>query len=291
MANPTTTTKEFSSISASARYLLLAKGYTSIPYARRVAELLEYPTPYVPDFDNRNMTLAAAAFHFESRYLCIDQLLNELPVRNILELSSGYSFRGLDFVRREGIHYIDTDLPEIIDTKKRIVSILKEEGAEVKGKLELLPLDALDEQHFRQVVARFPEGELAIVNEGLLTYLEPEDQERFCSTIHDILIERGGWWITGDVYLKNKQPKLQFRYPDEMKKFYQEHDTERNSFVSFEEAKQFFRRMSFVLEKEAAVKRSDVSALKYFMKSVSFWQLLRFVRVGKLQATWRLRAV
>jgi hypothetical protein len=291
MTNPTIVSRDFSSFSASARFLLLAKGYTNIPFARRVAELLEYPKPYVPDFQKKNMTLAAAAFHFESRYLSVDQLLKDLPVKNILELSSGYSFRSLDFARREGVHYIDTDLPEIISTKRKFAATLEEEGAGVKGTLELLPLNVLDEESFREIAGHFPQGELAVVNEGLLTYLHKEEQEKVCSTIHGVLRERGGWWITGDIYLRNKQPKLQFQYPDEMKKFYERHDTESNSFVSFEEAARFFRGMGFVLDREASVKRSEVSALKYFMRSVTLWQLLRFMRVGTLQATWRLKAV
>jgi hypothetical protein len=42
--------RDFSSISPSARWLLLAKGYTNIPFARETAELLEYPNKYIPDF-------------------------------------------------------------------------------------------------------------------------------------------------------------------------------------------------------------------------------------------------
>lgn len=42
--------RDFSSISPSAKWLLLWKGYTNIPFAREVAELLEYPNKYIPDF-------------------------------------------------------------------------------------------------------------------------------------------------------------------------------------------------------------------------------------------------
>jgi hypothetical protein len=35
--------RDFSSVSPSAKWLLLMKGHTNIPYARETAELLEYP--------------------------------------------------------------------------------------------------------------------------------------------------------------------------------------------------------------------------------------------------------
>jgi hypothetical protein len=48
--------RDFSTISPSARWLLLLKGCTNIPFAREVAELLEYPNKYIPDFKKRDYT-------------------------------------------------------------------------------------------------------------------------------------------------------------------------------------------------------------------------------------------
>ncbi len=284
-------TRDFSSISPSARWLLLLKGYTSIPFAREAAEQLEYPEKYIPDFNRRDFTLWAGAYHFESRYRSIDQLLKDLPVHNILELSSGYSFRSLDYSMRKGVHYIDTDLPDVITTKKRLVDNLTKEGFNAKGKLELLPLNALDQQGFNKIIGKFDPGEVAIVNEGLLTYLDKEEQKKLLSIIHDILIERGGCWITADIYLKNKQPRLGFTYDDEKKDFYKQHDTESNSFESFKEAELFFRDMGFVIDKEARIKASDMSSLKYLVKSLTLRQFFRLLGARKIQATWRLKAV
>jgi O-methyltransferase involved in polyketide biosynthesis len=267
------------------------KGYTNIPFAREAAELLEYPNKYIPDFKKRDFTLWAGAFHFESRYWSIDQLLKDLPIKNVLELSSGYSFRSLEYAMQKGAHYIDTDLPEVIAAKKEFVNSLTKDGFSANGKLELLPLNALDENSFHKIMGHFPQGEVAIVNEGLLTYLDKQEQKKLCSIVHDILIERGGYWITADIYLKNKQPKLGFQYNDEIKEFYKQHDTESNSFESFKEAEMFFRDMDFVIDKEAKIKHSEMSSLKYLIKSLTLRQLLRLRGAGKIQATWRLKAV
>jgi hypothetical protein len=283
--------RDFSSISPSARYLLLLKGYTNIPFAREAAELLEYPNKYIPDFKKRDFTLWAGAFHFESRYWSIDQLLKDLPIKNILELSSGYSFRSLEYALQKGVHFIDTDLPDVIATKKGFVNNLAKGGFNTTGNLELLPLNALDENSFHDIIGHFPQGEVVIVNEGLLTYLDKQEQKKLCSIIHNVLKERGGYWITADIYLKNKQPKLGFTYNDEIKDFYNQHDTESNSFESFKEAEIFFNNLGFVIDKEAKIKYSEMSSFKYLIRSLTLRQLLRLRGAGKIQATWRLKAV
>src|SRR5271157_640241 len=106
-------TRNFNSISPSAKSLLLMKGHTNIPFARQTAELLEYPDKFNPDYDKKDMTFWARTLHFETRYRSIDQLLADLPNKNILELSSGFSFRGLQTIRQKGFYYIDTDLPDV----------------------------------------------------------------------------------------------------------------------------------------------------------------------------------
>ena len=116
------TARNFNTISPSAKSLLLMKGHTNIPYARQAAELIMLPEKYLPDFNKKDLTFWARVVHFESRYWSINQLLTELPIKNILELSSGYSFRGLDKIRQDGFNYIDTDLPELIGVKKRSVN-------------------------------------------------------------------------------------------------------------------------------------------------------------------------
>lgn len=108
----TSSERNYNTISPSGKWVLLMKGHTKIPYARQTAELLKYPEKFVPDFEKNDIVFWIRTSHFESRYLSIDQLLEDIPAHNIMELSSGFSFRGLDFTRRENVHYIDTDLPD-----------------------------------------------------------------------------------------------------------------------------------------------------------------------------------
>jgi O-methyltransferase involved in polyketide biosynthesis len=283
--------RDFSSISPSAKWLLLLKGYTNIPFAREVAELLEYPNKYIPDFKKSDYTFWASTIGLENRYWSIDQLLNDLTIKNILEISSGYSFRSLDYTQRKEVHYIDTDLPDVIATKKEFINSLKKNELNSKGKLELLSLNALEKNNFHEIIGHFPQGEVAIVNEGLLTYLDKQEKSELCSIIHDILMERGGYWITADIGLKNKDQKLGLKFNDKIIKFNNQHDTEGKSFESFEEAEIFFKDMGFVKDKEAKVKFSEMSSYKYLVKSMTLRHLFKLKSAGRIQATWRLKAV
>jgi len=281
--------RNFNSISPSAKSLLFMKGHTTIPYAQKTAELMAQPGQFQPDFKNRDTTFWARTLHFESRYLSLDQLLEGLSATNIIELSSGFSFRGLDRVKNHAIHYIDTDLPEVIAVKQPLMELLKKEEPDVKGELELLPLNVLDEDEFQKIVNRLPKGEVTILNEGLLMYFDQAEKEKLCNIIHKLLRERGGCWITADIYLKNEKGNLKLKLDSKTEEFFRQHRMEENKFESFEEAESFFNRMGFVIDKEAVVNHSQLSSLKYFMKYTGFFQLLRFRKAGKIQKSWRLK--
>jgi len=280
--------RNYNTISPSAKSLLLMKGHTNIPFARQTAELIVHPDKFNPDFNNKNMSFWARVLYFENRYWTIDQLLADLTIKNILELSSGFSFRGLETIKKKGFYYIDTDLPDVIAIKKHIMTFLSKNSLNTEGKLEILPLNALDQRQFHEIVTHFPDGEIAIVNEGLLMYLDTIEKEKLCAIIHKILKERGGYWITADIYLKKQIDKLDLNIDSKTQRFFEQHQIENNKFDSFEDAKIFFKRMGFRIDKEADIKNSKLSSLKYFMKSTTIKQLIRIRRAGKMQATWLL---
>ncbi len=280
--------RNFNTISPSAKSLLLMKGYTNIPFARQAAELM-HPGKFNPDFSGKDINFWARVVHFEKRYWSIDQLLSDLPVKNILELSSGFSFRGLEIAKEEGFYYIDTDLPDVIAAKKDFIEALKIDGFKMKGILELLPLNALDDKQFHRVAGRFPDGKIVIVNEGLLMYFDKNEKEKLCGIIYNLLKERGGYWITSDIYIKNKQEKSGLKIEDKTREFYEQHNIEEKKFESFEEARAFFNMMGFKIDKEANVRRTKLSSMKHFLNNASAEQLLKIRSSVKIQATWRLR--
>lgn len=281
--------RDFNSISPSAKWILLMKGHTTVPYARQAAEIIQGQEKFVPDFDNKDTAFWGRTFHFESRYCSIDNLLADSPVHNILELSSGFSFRGLDLVQRRSAHYIDTDLPDMIVKKKELMKAMNIHQTPAKGSLKLLPLNVLDEKAFGEVVSRFPAGEVAIINEGLLVYLNTQEKEKLCNIIRNTLKERGGYWITADIYLKLRPRNINLGVEEKMETFFEEQQVEENRFDSFEAAEEFFRKMGFVVDKEAAVDYATLSSLPYLMKNVRPEELQNMRKMEKVHTTWRLR--
>lgn len=282
------TTRDFSTISPSARSLLLKKGLTNIPFARQAAEQMVYPEPYQPDLDNKELIFWGRVVHFEDRYWSIDQMLTGLPVKNILELSSGFSFRGLDAVTHSDVHYIDTDLPALIDTKKSFVSALQKNVPPPKGVLEIAPLNALDAHAFGQLVSHFPEGPLAIVNEGLLMYLDDQEKRKLCRIIHKTLKERGGYWITADIYIKRTLDETELQMKDELSEFLVQQRVQEKMFDSFDAAREFFKTEGFIVEDQAVADRSKLTALPRLLEIVSPEQLLKISNMPKTRETWRL---
>lgn len=282
--------RNYNTISPSARALLLMKGMTPIPYARQAAELISYPEQYIPDYSRTEFAFWARLTHFENRYWSIDQLLEELPVTNILELSSGFSFRGLNEVKQRNVHYIDTDLPDLIAIKTNFVTTLQQGDFEAKGKLETFPLNALDEEQFLNLVNRFPPGEIAIVNEGLLMYLGQEEKEKLFSIIHKVLKERGGYWITADIYVKKlSDPSKVLLKDDKLEEFFTEHRIEENKFDSYEAAAEMLRKAGFVIDKEAVTDYAKTLGVGYLFKNATLEQIAEGRKAGKVSATWRLK--
>jgi len=283
--------RDYSSISPSAKFVLLLKGVTDIPYARETAELISLPEKFQPDFNKRDLAYWARAMHFDIRYKSIDQLLSGLPIKNILELSSGFSFRGLVAAREKDVHYIDTDLPAMIAAKKGVMASLPSNNEAFKGKLEILPLNALDETQFNEVIAHFLPGEVVIANEGLLMYLDTAEKKKLCNIIRAILQKRGGYWITADIYIKTKDELPPMVAGDGLSDFLEKQHVRENMFESFDEVGAFFKSEGFVLDKEAEPGYSKSTVLKYVRESATQEQLDHFSKSGKIHATWRLKLV
>jgi len=281
--------RDYTSISPSARALLLLKGLTDIPYARDTAELITLPEKYAPDLNIKDIAFWKRVVHFEQRYWSVDKALSFLPTTNILEIASGFSFRGLDMCRHSKVNYTDTDLPEIINQKKQLLADLTSGLPACQGRLDTIALNALDEEQFRVIIQRFPKGPVIIVNEGLLMYLNLNEKRRLCEIIHSVLKQRGGYWVTGDIYIKYQLDRLQADIEDSYKKFSDEHRIYDNMFESFDFAEKFFENAGFEIDSESEVELSKLSSLKYMLGNATVSELLGLNPADKIRTTWCLK--
>jgi O-methyltransferase involved in polyketide biosynthesis len=251
--------RDFSSISPSAEFLIRLKAYTTIPFAKEAAALLVKgpAAETVINPETYQQFFFRLLIHFETRYRSIDNILSRLltnlhdagtpfSTRNFLELSSGFSFRCLDMCFEKNIHFIDTDLPELIMEKRKVVAeLIKKSNRPMKGNLELETLNSLNENDFTGIINKFPIGPVTIINEGLLPYLNHEEKAKLCSIIHNGLLKSGGYWVTGDIYTKEKSEWNKNNMPDEAMQWREQHNTEENKFDDFIQAEEFFRTCGF----------------------------------------------
>ena len=292
--NETAPSNDYSAISPSAYALLMMKGHTNIPFAREAATLLENAGKgqdmFTSDFGLGSANYWLTLMHFESRYWSIDQLLDDQPYTNILELSSGFSFRGLALSRKQQVFYIDTDLEGVIAGKQRFVDALT--AGEALGHYELQPLNVLDPVAFKNIIARFPPGPIAIVNEGLLVYLDNAEKERLCQNIREALLTHGGCWITADVYLQKQAGDPSPIQSESSRQWHEQHKIEEKKFNSFQEAQSFFHRMGFAVDKEAKPNYDRLSSLTRLREAggTSAIDYLRQPGRPRQHATWRLVA-
>lgn len=285
-----TNSKDFSTISPSALSLLYLKSLTHIPYAREAAEVMKASANNQFNIQGQEFGFWARVLHFENRYWSIDQLLYDLPIKNIIELSSGFSLRGLEAIKQNDVHYIDTDLPEVIESKRKLIEAIEHDCLKgMNSQLQLMPLNALDEKQFNEAISHLPPGPIAIVNEGLLMYLNTEEKQQLCRIIHQILKQRGGYWITADIYIKRQSQGIKPFMNDQLQQFFEQHKIEENKFDSMEAATAFFKDNGLILDKEAQPDYTKLTVLPNLMKHASSEQLERIKKAGRMQFTWRLK--
>jgi O-methyltransferase involved in polyketide biosynthesis len=266
--------RDFNTISPSAGALLMMKAMTDIPFARDTAAMVGDLETYRKSVrEKRSKMFLGRMIHFENRYKTIDLALEAIQPTQVIELSSGFSCRGLAMALKAPVTYIDTDLPEFISNKKILVDrLITEQQLTLQGALYVEPLNALDELRLLDLTKLLPAGAVTMVNEGLLMYLDMEEKRRLCSIIRSILKERGGQWITGDVYIKRDMTALlqqqHEQFDEELTKFLEEHNIEANKFDSYNAAEAFFTECGFSITRKIDAVYNSLSSLQYIPYSV-----------------------
>ena len=181
--------EEYESIIPTAVVTSYPRTFTDIPYENEIFSKIS-------EKNVKNIFLdKMLAPELEARYKLANKLLNATNIKQVLELASGYSSRGLDYSNK-GYIYVEMDLPLMIKEKVRVLK----EISSIPSSLHLISGNALQKKDYKQVLPYFDENqELVIINEGLLRYLTFEEKEIVAKNIYDILSKFGGYWITCDV--------------------------------------------------------------------------------------------
>ncbi len=145
------------------------------------------------------------------RHRAIDSLLTRAiehdEVSQVLELAAGLSPRGWRFTRRYGerITYIEADLPAMAARKRRALKSL----GTLSEHHRVSDLDARRDSgpgSLAQLARRLDRGRgLAIVTEGLLGYLSPDDLKSLWRRLANTLSEFPAGKYLSDLHLRSAQ--------------------------------------------------------------------------------------
>jgi O-methyltransferase involved in polyketide biosynthesis len=198
----------FEKISLTAKLAAYMRQFSDIPFAKDVAERLRAREAFealLRDQHIRPEDLLWYAPIFEVRYKSIAHAIRASGARQVLELASGLSLRGLAMTQDAAFTYIETDLDEPTEAKTALVAELRQQyGLADHGSLHLLTANALDEQQLRRAAQHLRSDEpVAVVNEGLFQYLSADEMEAVARNVRGLIADYGGVWITPDFSLRS----------------------------------------------------------------------------------------
>lgn len=189
-------------VSVTAKLAAYYRQFSDIPFAREVAQRIGAEAAFDQILREHGLERDKLTFYapmFEARYKSLTQLLS--GASQVLELASGYSFRGFDLTRSGGVRYVETDLPRVVAEKLRLLEDIRHDnGIPPSPEHVVTPANALDFEQIRAAVAVLDTRQpLTVLCEGLVLYLSKPETERLATNIHRLLREfAGGRWITPD---------------------------------------------------------------------------------------------
>ena len=214
---------------------------TDIPYSKEIFNELN------KEDISKDFLIDRLAPELEARYKLVDRLIKKTGITQIFELASGYSARGLVFTENKDVSYVELDLKEVCERKKKIFNTF----TTIPSNLHILNGNALDPKDFNKCEKYFDKNKpVCVINEGLLRYLSFDEKRIIAENIYNLLSKYGGVWITCDVtpkkFIQNQDknmPKLNISISKV---------SDRNNadwrFENNEHVKKFFEDIGFNLE-------------------------------------------
>ncbi len=195
----------FKSISPTAIVTSYPRAFTDIPYEKEIYQWLQI------NCKNNDVELnKLLAPEIEARYKLTNKILDELNIKQVVEIAAGYSSRGIIYAEK-GYEYVEMDLEEVARNKVRLLKDI----TNIPNNLHIVSGNALNYADFEKCEKLLDKNkELAIINEGLLRYLTFEEKEIVAKNIYNVLKEFNGVWITCDVTPKKFIDKQNVCLPD-----------------------------------------------------------------------------
>ncbi len=182
--------EDFESITPTAIVTAYPRQFTDIPYEKEIYQWLQ------KNCKNNDVKLnKLLAPEIEARYKLINKILDDLNIKQVLELAAGYSSRGIIYSKR-GYEYIEMDLNNVSKNKVKLLNDI----SEIPNNLHIISGNALNYEDYIKCDNYLDNNkEIAVIDEGLLRYLTFEEKEVVARNIYKMLNKYNGVWITCDV--------------------------------------------------------------------------------------------
>jgi O-methyltransferase involved in polyketide biosynthesis len=251
----TETTSSYDKISPTAKYAAHLRAMTDIPYSKEIASVCNVEEAFLNIAGATTAQLTWSVPLVEARYKSINALLDNYSLKNIFELASGLSPRGLMMTEDPRICFIESDLPGLMQEKEKILQkILSRRGEPKRPNLHCCSVDALNREQFFSAVEHFSGGgPIGVICEALLNYLTLQEKQRVAENISALLSRHGGVWITPDISTKDRRQEVVHMDEGTKKTLgllagFTGRDLAKNSFDDIHHVKSFFEGMGFTIE-------------------------------------------
>ncbi len=249
-------------ISPTAKLVAYWRAQSDIPYSKEIADIIgaEEIVNEILNEEEKNILTALFASFIEARYKSINKGLRREGFNNVLELAMGVSPRSLEYAikRQHGI-YVGTDLPGLLHESSEILKIIAAKQNLSMRDIYLQPANVLEKEQLDKAIKHFKGEPFVVCNEGLLIYLNKDEQATLAGYIRNYFNKFGGAWVTTDISSLEQIEQSLSRYPTEIRQIVESatqkinNQTERNIkdnlFPTEKEAEQFYSELGFTIEK------------------------------------------
>jgi O-methyltransferase involved in polyketide biosynthesis len=241
--------ENYTSIIPTAYVTAYPRIFTDIPNSKEIFNELKNLREISgkPPIDDEQK-VSRLAPELEARHKLIDKLILDTKITQVLELAAGLSPRGLTFTANPSNIYAELDLDEMAKMKQQILRKI----AKLPQNLKIISGNALKMDDLDRSVLSFDkQTPIAVINEGLLRYLNFDEKAIVARNVHALLERFGGVWITSDTtprkFLATQDKVTKKDFNKKLSSLSQK-NFENNMFEDNEHAVKFFSDLGFSIE-------------------------------------------
>ena len=254
-------------ISPTAWFVAYQRTLSDIPLASEIFGELDKiirqtgPSPEAAGIDA--LKSSPMSIIWEARFKIVTHVLNLHGAKQVLELAAGFSPRGLNMTSDASVTYVEVDLPGLVEDKRQIIETLVDQGKlPVQPNFHLLEGNALHRDDLLAATRFFGDAPTAVVNEGLISYLDRAERVALAQNVHALLERFGGVWITPDIEIPLAEGNLgqtaeQIKARTGQIETITGIDVLKNRFENEAAARVFFENLGFQIERHSFMEVAD----------------------------------